>query len=438
MTPGPILYEVDNLTLRAGTGIATYARNLAQAASRLGYSADAVFSVAQKLSSQDSRLNEILAFDAPRERESSLNSLLRHVWSPFSALRGIRLTELSLSGLVVGPATDTFRSFNRVFAASNLVDTAVAHFWLYEKIAQLKPPQRPWLFHATQAVPLAVKGCPNIYTVHDLVPLRLPYATLDDKRYFYRLMMALGKTADHIVTVSEHSRQDIAKVLNVDERRITNTYQPVSIPPHLLARSNDDIAVDLERIFGLTMGEYFLFYGAIEPKKNVARLIDAYAASGTKHPLIVVSGNGWQNSVDLRKIRDERFAGFKLEGNVMSRHRQVRRLDYLPLDNLVSLIRGARAVVFPSIYEGFGLPVIEAMLLGTPVITSNVSSLPEIAGDAALLVDPYSVSDIAQAIRTIDSDADLRRALAEKGRIQAKKFSVENYDQHLGELYRQF
>ena len=105
------------------------------------------------------------------------------------------------------------------------------------------------------------------------------------------------------------------------------------------------------------------------------------------------------------------------------------------LPMLVTLIRGARAVIFPSLYEGFGLPVLEAMLLGTPVVTSRASSLPEIAGDAALYVNPYDIDEIAEAIKTITADADLRAELARRGRVQAELFSVARYRERLAALY---
>ncbi len=235
-------------------------------------------------------------------------------------------------------------------------------------VARIKVPERPSIFHATHPVPLAVRGCPNIYTIHDLVPLRLPYTTLDNKKYFYRLLTSLARTADHIVTVSEHSRRDIIEFLGIDEGRVTNTYQAVDIPARLLDRTDGEVADDLAKLFGLDFGGYFLFYGAIEPKKNVSRMVDAYAGSGSKLPLIIAGGSGWQNRADLRKIRDERFTNFRIDGNVVRRERQVRRLEFLPHDQLVTLIRGARALLFPSIYEGFGVAVIEAMAVGRPVL----------------------------------------------------------------------
>jgi glycosyltransferase involved in cell wall biosynthesis len=434
---GTILYEAHTLTSKAGTGIATYARTLAKAASRLGYDVDGLFGAYRTLDPRKGRMNEVLAFDAVPEHDSVglLELAWRYARYPFIALGGLAPVEVPRTGLVVSPVADELRPYSRLFAATRLFEVGQAHFTVYGQLVQLKLAERPTIFHATHAVPLAVKGCPSIYTIHDLVPLRLPHATLDDKRYLYRLLMKLAKTADHIVTVSEHSRQDIIRELGVDEKRVTNTYQAVDIPAEVLALSDDKISEDLRTLFGLEFREYFLFCGAIEPKKNVSRLLDAYAASGTKRPLILAGGGGWQNRVDLRKVRDERFISFRIEGNVMRRERQVRRLEYLPRDQLMTLIRGARALLFPSIYEGFGLPVAEAMALGTPVVTSKVSSLPEIAGDAALLIDPYSVDAITGAIRTVDQDAGVRQGMAELGYKQAKRFSAAAYGKRLAQLY---
>lgn len=435
-----ILYEAHNLTVSGGTGIATYARALAEGAGRLGYDVDGLFGVERGLTRSDHRLNEVLAFDAidADKWPHPLEVAWRNVRYPFNALGGLRPIELPRSGLVMGPTADALRPFRRVFAATRLIDDAMAHFKIYGRPAQIKLPDRPDLFHATHPVPLTLKGCPNIYTIHDLVPLRLPYTTLDNKKYFYRLLTTLARTADHIVTVSEYSRRDIVEHLGIDERRVTNTYQAVDIAPGLLARRDGEVADDLGKLFGLPFGGYFLFYGAIEPKKNVSNLVDAYAASGSRLPLILAGGVGWQNRGDMRKIRDERFTNFRIDGDIVRRQRQVRRLDYLPRDQLLTLIRGARALLFPSIYEGFGLPVIEAMALGTPVVTSDGSSLTEVAGDAALLVDPYSVDSIAWAIRAIEADADLRGELVERGRARAKKFSPGAYDERLRQLYEKF
>lgn len=432
-----LLVEASSLGLATGTGIATYARTLAQAAARIGHAPVGLFDVPRRLDRRRPDLSEILAFDAvdPDRRPGLVETALRHLAYPFNALGGLRPVEIPASGLVVGPVSQSLHLFRHVYGARRLVDSAHGHFYLYGRSAKIRLPRPPDLFHATHPVPLAVAGVPNLVTIHDLVPLRLPYASVVDKRQFYRLVHHLARTADHIVTVSEYSRRDLVEVLGLDERRVTNTYQAVDIPPEIVDLSPDALDERLRRLFGLEPGSYYLFCGAIEPKKNVARLLDAYAASGTRRPLILSGSRGWQNRAEMRRLAGDRFRAWRLDGGTVRPERQVRRLDYLPRDQLLLLMRGARALLFPSVYEGFGLPVAEAMALGTPVLTSTASSLPEVAGEAALLVDPYSVDAIAGGIASLDADDALCAGLAARGREQARRFSPAAYDARLKALY---
>src|SRR5262249_15881075 len=147
----------------------------------------------------------------------------------------------------------------------------------------------------------------------------------------------------------------------IPEHRITNTYQAVSIPDELLAQTDNEVAAELGHVFKLDHQKYFLYFGALEPKKNVSRLVDAFAAAGSRYPLVIAGGLGWQYEVDLEKIQNERFLSYRIDDGRIFPERQVRRLAYVPFPQLISLIRGARAVLFPSLYEGFGLPVLEAM-----------------------------------------------------------------------------
>lgn len=434
-----ILYEGHNLTLAGGAGIATYARNLAGAARRLGYAAKILVGVERGIEHKEPLLAEIALYDARRDGWSTWPVMAELaaaavIGKPF----GIPTVEFERSGAIVDPAQSSFAEFDATLAATKLVDLARLHFRRYRRRASLNLVSTPAIFHATHPVPLKARHCANIYTIHDVIPLRLPYATLDDKKYFLNVVRHLCKKADHIVTVSESSRRDIIRLVGIPESRITNTYQAVSIPEKLTAKSDDEAADELRHAFNLEYREYFLFFGAIEPKKNVTRLIDAFAASGAKRPLVVVGPLGWQHEVDVAKIQEERFLNYRMEEQRIFADRQVRRLSYVPFAQLVSLIRGARAVLFPSLYEGFGLPVLEAMLLGAPVMTSNVSSLPEVAGEAAVLVDPTDLDKMAAAIRTIDQDADLRAELAANGRKRAKLFSPEAYQARLSELYGRF
>jgi glycosyltransferase involved in cell wall biosynthesis len=438
-----MLIEGSALTLSQGTGIATYARNLNEAVRAAGYSTSVLVNVRTPLDRRDPTLNEISFFDAIPTRSSTFAQQLpltqrlrgigrRLIGSPF----GIKATELRRSGLVVDFAPPVVTGFDHMYGALHLMEAAHNHFVRYGRRAKLRMTENISLFHATRPIALCLAGCPNIYTVHDIIPLRLPFTTLTGKRYFLQLMRHLCKTADHIVTVSEHSRRDIMQFFGVSEDRVTNTYQAINIPRRFLDTSLDQVAGMIANAFELDYEDYFLFVGAIEPKKNLSRLIDAYAASGTKRPLVIAGGLGWQYESDVEKIKDERFLRYQLAQNVISPRRQIRHLSYVPFEQLVALIRGARALLFPSLYEGFGLPVLEAMQLGAPVMTSNVASLPEVAGDAAVLVDPLDIGDMARAIKTLDDDGDLRAELRARGRERALRFSPEKYRERVTELYR--
>jgi glycosyltransferase involved in cell wall biosynthesis len=432
-----ILLEGHNLTLEAGTGIATYARVLGATLRQLGYTTDVLVSSPRAIDAKDPLLSEISVFDAEARLPPPL--LLRaglECRRVFGVPFGLKPSTLELTGAVVDTSGSKLAGFGKVHAAANMLDVTRFHFKRYGVPAQLRLPNTPALFHATCPVAIRVAGCPNITTIHDLIPLRLPSATLDEKKYFLNLVRDIARRADHIVTVSDHSKADIMALLGISEDRVTNTYQSVHIPAAYLSSPVDELARDLEYTFDLQLGDYFLFVGAIEPKKNLSRLIDAYGSSGSKRPLIIVGKPAWQFEADLKQIEDERFLVYTFADGRITPKRRVRNLPYLPLSHLVSLMRGARAVLFPSLYEGFGLPVLEAMLAGAPVLTSNVSSLPEVAGDAALLVDPHDLGSITDGIRSLDRDDDLCAELVRKGRLRADRFSPERYASTMSELYK--
>jgi glycosyltransferase involved in cell wall biosynthesis len=162
--------------------------------------------------------------------------------------------------------------------------------------------------------------------------------------------------------------------------------------------------------------------------------VEAYFAAGTKTRLVIV-GRAWLDAGQRRRVRPEAMAPMAAVEAALARSPCVRQLDYLSPRALATLVQGARATMFPSLYEGFGLPVLESMLLGAPVIASTEGSLPEVAGDAAVLVDPYDVDAIRDAIRAVDTDPDLRAALAQRGRAQAARFSPERYRERLRAAY---
>jgi len=430
---GRIIYDGLNLTLGQGTGIATYTRMLTRIARKLGYDVGVVYATAFT-PDKNPLLGEILFFDqmrAPQQlgTKRTPTRMLNTVVDQFRYHFTVKPLALRLGEAVINEQfADSLPEHDRAFVARNLFKNVNSFFNRTSRFVNLSFDSRPDIFHCTYPMPLRVSSARNIYTIHDLIPLRLPFATLESKRRTFKLLRDIVIKADHIVTVSENSKQDIVELLGVDERRITNTYQAVVLPKKYIERPEAAVANYIDGLYGLEMRGYLLFFGALEPKKNVGRLIDAFLASGVDVPLVLVTARGWQNADVLNRL-DEHISRKGGGGT------KVRCLDYVDLSTLLTLIRGARAVVFPSLYEGFGLPVLEAMMLGTPVVTSSNGALGEIAGDAALLVDPYDVDDIARGITTIVNDADLRSELNRRGTAQAAKFSVERYQERVRSLY---
>ena len=421
-----------NLAMPAGTGVATYGLALARTLAAGGHRIDGIFGLDV---GADPAMREVRFFDligrgdvetSLREQRRRRRRILRRAISPLQRhhARPVAWTER------VEKATfaDRLPDFDRLVSSPDLFAVAHRRFALLGRFLTLHMRNPPDIMHWTYPVPVRLAGARNIYTLHDLVPLKLPYTTLDAKTFYARLVRRCTLEGDRICTVSEASRRDIVQLLGVPEEKVSNCYQ-TALSPDLLDPPEED-ARAVEGVFGLAHRGYFLFFGAIEPKKNIGRLLEAYLSLRTTTPLVIVGARAWSSEGELRllgkagQMRGDRGGG-------------VIQLDYLPRSLLVKLIRGARAVVFPSLYEGFGLPVLEAMQLGTPVLTGNTSSLPEVAGDAALLVDPYDVSAITRALGRIDGDADLRDRMGRDGIAQATTFSPDRYLARLEAMYAQ-
>lgn len=414
-----------NLARSHGTGIATYGRILSRSANALGHDISLLFG-GETGNSNDPLLNEVRLMDERRDgKKLPIPMLVRYgigaLGGASTARRGF---EVPMSGRVVMPI-GLPREANRLWNVQNLfikADIAFRATGRFTSVANYGVD----LAHWTYPLPIRIPKACNVYTLHDLVPLKLPYTTADTKRAYYRMCQRIAREADHILTVSECSRRDIIEMLGVEPHRVTNLYQASDTAQMIEGVSDVDIERYVEGVLGIAPKGYFLFFGAIEPKKNIARLLEAYLGSGTNAPLVIVGGPGWGSKKDMALI-DSMAA--------LDTGKRVRWLGYLPRATLTRLIAGARAVLFPSLYEGFGLPVLEAMQLGTPVITSDVACLPEVGGDAPQYVDPYDVQSILEAIRTVDADQDLRADMASKGIVQARQFSSAAYQARLAEFY---
>lgn len=336
------------------------------------------------------------------------------------------MIEVPIDGRIVDRSfDDILPPFDRLFNLGAIFEQSARYFRRYHRFMPLRMPSPPDIMHWTYPLPLRVVGARNVYTLHDLVPLRLPHTSLEDKRYYEALVRACVRNAAHILTVSETSRRDIIDLLNVSAEHISNSFQTSHLPP---ARPEQELADRLRHLFDLAPKDYFLFFGAVEPKKNIGRLIEAYLQSGITTPLLIVGGEAWHADRELRLLRGA-------HGTQLTGADRIRRIEYLPRTMLFDLVRGAKAVLFPSLYEGFGLPVLEALGCGVPVLASSTGSLPEVTGDTALLVDPYDVQDIMSALRRLDSDSSLRGRLAEAGAHRYNRFAPSVYASTMNDIY---
>jgi glycosyltransferase involved in cell wall biosynthesis len=295
----------------------------------------------------------------------------------------------------------------RTWTRPDLFREAQVHFNLHGRLLRLACADPPPIMHWAYPLPLHLDGAKNVYTVHDAIPLDHPELTGVGRRRHRRLLAAIGRSADQILTVSEASRAALEPHFPSLARPIVNTYQA-------LPRAPD---ADAPLPSGLKPGGYVLFCGQVEPRKNLARLVAAHRSSGLDLPLVVAGPDGWR-------------AASALPGNP-----SVVRLPWIERPQLTALIRHARCLAFPSLAEGFGLPVLEAMALGTPVVASNQGALQEIAGDAALTVDPEDIGALAAALRAACLETSVRERLRRAGPLRAAAFDPARHAMRLAEVY---
>ncbi|WP_161794865.1 glycosyltransferase family 4 protein [Desulfonatronum thioautotrophicum] len=267
---------------------------------------------------------------------------------------------------------------------------------------------------------------PSVVTIHDLSFLHYP--AYHPKERLVLLDRELPKTlcqADHILTDSEFVRQEILQILGVAAQRVSVT--PLGVDPAFQPMSMQRTRPVL-RDLHLEHGRYLLCVATREPRKNLARLLTAYAGLPTGirafFPLVLAGSGGWLTADLERVMRPLETAG------------AVRRLGYVPEHRLPALVAGAAGLTMPSFYEGFGLPVLEAMACGVPVLTANRASLPEVAGDAALLVDPDDEQAIREGMEQLLTDELFRQTARERGLKQAARFTWAECVEKTIQVYR--
>jgi glycosyltransferase involved in cell wall biosynthesis len=299
------------------------------------------------------------------------------------------------------------------------------------------------LFVPSHTLPLIRKpGLKTVITVHDLGAEYLPKAHQLKQRLYLKLMTDYQlQSATQIIAVSEATKKDLIEKVHLPKNKISVVYEGFN--QKLFQPVKNDTLQDILKQYDLVKDQYFLFIGTIQPRKNLERLIKSYAlflrgdaqessrrrdhnvsedgrrdagAAGPRKkspPLVLVGSKGW--------LSDEIYDLPKKLGI----EEQVRFLGYIPDEKLPTLYSGAKAFLFPSLFEGFGLPILEAFACGCPVLTSNISSMPEVAGKTAILVNPYSIDEITQGIQQISTNGKQRQKMIQSGFVQVQKFSWE-------------
>jgi len=283
-------------------------------------------------------------------------------------------------------------------------------------------PLRLDVLHAPDFIPPLRRNCRAVITVHDLAFLLFPgLLTAESQRYYGQIRRAV-QSAEAIIAVSDSTRRDLIAHTAAPADKITVVYEAAG--PAFQPVTDAATLAAVRQKYGLPQ-DFVLFVGTIEPRKNLATLLKAFQVSRfTFHALkLVIAGRqGWLFEEILAQAR-ELGPAVQFIGGVLP-------------EDLPALYSAARLFVLPSLYEGFGLPVLEAMACGTPVVCSHASSLPEVAGDAALLVEPHDVDGLAAALQRALTDEALRGGMIERGLAQAARFSWEKAARETLAVYR--
>lgn len=262
--------------------------------------------------------------------------------------------------------------------------------------------------------PLLRGGCRSVVTFCDMTFYLCPQMHSLIKRSFFRTLMPLtAARADALIAISESTKKDMVKLLGISEAKIQVT---LLAPADHFKPVNDASMLRLLREKYGILRSFILYVGVLEPRKNVPTLIRSYhnlLKRGVEHQLVITGKKGWAYEEIFRLVTD-----LRLQDHVIF-------TDYVPDSDMPALYSAADLFVYPSVYEGFGIPLLEAMACGVPAISSNISSMPEIVGDAGLLVDPYNDSQLTEAMYLVISNRALHQDLIEKGLTRAKEFSWE-------------
>lgn len=298
--------------------------------------------------------------------------------------------------------------------------------WDYAVLPRDLKKERIDIFHGSSfSVPLA-KTCPSVVSIHDLAFSYFPEGYPKASLYYFRILLPLVvKQANMIITDSESSRRDIVDMFAVPTTKVAVVYHGIGSDFRIV--DDPDRLERVQRKYRITREFMLNVSGLITPRKNLITLFESYAKLRRKHimnhQLVVVGKPGWLYSKIFETV-----ARLGLQEDVVF-------TGPVPYDDLIALYNAAKLLVFPSWYEGFGYPVLESMACGTPVVASNVSSLPEIVGAAGLLVNPADKDELADSINRVLEDDILKNRLIKRGLLRAKSFTWEKTARQTLRLY---
>lgn len=321
-------------------------------------------------------------------------------------------------------------NLNRNFTQASIAETGNGGFWDVVNIPNILKDYKIDLYHVPQnGIGLPVeKDCPFLITLHDIIPYKMPETVSRNYlKIFTENMPSIIERCDGIVTVSNYSKQDIVETLNFPEEKVYVTYL-----------ANEDIYMPIDKLLSRYVikrnysiaDKYILYVGGFSPRKNILGLIEAFSILLEKYhddiKLVIAGKKGIS------------YETYKKKAEALNIEDKVLFPGFIAIEDLPFLYNAAELFIYPSFYEGFGLPPIEAMACGIPVIASDATSIPEIVGDSAELIDPHNISEMADAMLKVLQDENLRNELIQKGLKRSKELSWKNSARDILKVYEKF
>ena len=310
----------------------------------------------------------------------------------------------------------------KLFAAYPHVEQCIipmARLWSQVRLARELAQHPPELFFSpAHVIPFAYRGR-SVATIHDLGFHHFPEAHTKSQLAYLKLSTRLnGRSSSRLIADSKATKADLVQFYNISPAKIDVIYP--GIDPRLTHVSDEVQITAAQHKYGIKP-PYLLYIGTLQPRKNLARLVKAFVKSGLPHQLVLAGKKGWHARSILDTINN--LAPLQRDAVLLP--------GYIDEEDKAGLISGADVLLYPSLYEGFGFPLLEGQACGTPVLASDTSSLPEIAGNGAVLVDPLNISELAESMRRIASDYELRKQLVETGLINVRRFTWEKTAIHV-------